>query len=477
MKCRRSIAIFAVLVLLFATACAVNPVTGKKELSLISEAQEIELGKQTDSEIRAQYGVYNDPALTAYVRGIGMSMTQLTHRPGLTYHFAVLDTPVINAFAVPGGYIYVTRGILSLMNSEAELAVVLGHELGHVNARHSVRKMSQMILVQLGMVVGSALSETFAKISGVASIGIQLLFLKFSRNDEFQADQLGVTYSRKGGYNPGRMVDFFASLQKMGDLSGGQSLPGFLSTHPLTPNRIKKVQEMQLATDNQLKVSRTAYMNRINNLVYGNDPRQGFVQGSAFYHPGMRFAFNVPSGWQVQNTPSQVVLVAPNENAAMILHAEQSSMPLRDYANKKAQGTQGYTLVDERNLTINGMSSYQQLIDVVQENQQSLRMRASYIRKGQHIYAFSALSTQDTFSDYDFQFGTVVGSFQQLNDRSLLNVTPTRIQIVRANGRQKLNTILKNAGINQKTWSQFAIMNALDLNEIPQAGRLIKIVK
>jgi predicted Zn-dependent protease len=477
MKCRRSTAILTVVLLIFSTACAVNPVTGKKELSLISEAQEIELGRQTDQEIRAQYGIYNDPALTEYVRGIGVAMGPLTHRPDLTYHFAILDTPVINAFAAPGGYIYVTRGILSLFNSEAELAVVVAHELGHVNARHSVRKMSQLMLIQLGLAVGSALSETVAKISGVASIGIQLLFLKFSRDDEFQADQLGVDYSRKSGYNPGKMVDFFASLQKMGDLSGGQSLPGFLSTHPLTSNRIKKVQEMQLAADSQLKVSRTSYLNKINNLIYGNDPQQGFVQGSAFYHPGMRFAFNIPSGWTVQNTPSQVVLVAPDENAALILKAEKSAMSLRDYAAQKAQGTEGYSLLDERNLSINGLSSYQQLYDVAQENQQGLRMRASYIRKGQHIYSLSALSTQEAFNNYDFQFGTVVGSFKQLNDRRYINVQPTRIRVIRADGRQNLRTIFQKAGINEKSWPQFAIMNALDLNETPQAGRLIKTVK
>ena len=477
MKYRRSVTIFAVVLLLFSTACAVNPVTGKKELSLISEAQEIELGKQTDQEIRAQFGIYNDPALTEYVTGIGLALAPLTHRPDLTYHFAILDTPVINAFAAPGGYIYVTRGILSLFNSEAELAVVVAHELGHVNARHSVRKMSQLMLVQLGLVVGSALSETFAKISGVASIGIQLLFLKFSRSDEFQADQLGVNYSRKGGYNPGKMVDLFASLQKMGDLSGGHSLPGFLSTHPLTANRIQKVQEMQLAADNQLKVSRTAYMNKINNLVYGSDPRQGYVQGSAFYHPEMRFVFNIPSGWKVQNTPSQVVLVAADENAAMVLQTEQSSLSLQDYAAKKAQDAQGYSLLDERNLTVNGLSTYQQLYDVTQENQQSLRMRASYIRKGQHIYSFSALSTQDTFNNYDSQFGAVIGSFKQLNDRSRLKAEPTRIQIVKADGRQNLRAIFQKEGIDEKAWPQFAIMNALGLDEIPQAGRLIKIVK
>lgn len=477
MNYRRSLIVFIIVLFVFTAACAVNPVTGKKELSLISEAQELELGKQTDQQVRAQYGIYDDPALTDYVRRIGMEMAPLTHRPDLAYQFAVLDTPVINAFAVPGGYIYVTRGILALMNSEAELAVVLGHELGHVNARHSVRKMSQLMLVQIGLVVGSALSDTFAKLSGVAGIGIQLLFLKFSRNDEYQADQLGVDYSRKGGYNPGKMVDFFASLQKMGDLSGGQSLPGFLSTHPLTTNRIKEVEEMQQAGDKRLRVAQADYMNRINNLIYGSDPRQGFVQGSAFYHPEMRFAFSVPDGWTVQNTPTQVVLVAPEENAAMILKAEQSSASLQDYAAAQAQSAQGYSLIDDRNLTINGLSSYQQLYDITQENNQTLRMRASYIRKDKYIYSFSALSTQDAFDSYDSRFGTVVESFKQLNDRRYLNANPTRLQIVKADGRQTLRSIFKGTGIDEKDWPRFAIMNALELDATPAAGRMIKIVK
>jgi predicted Zn-dependent protease len=227
--------------ILYAASCAVNPITGKRELSLISESQETSLGEETDKEIRLQYGIYDDPSLSEYIRGVGEKLVPHTHRPHLTYHFSVLDSPVVNAFAVPGGYVYVTRGILAMMNSEAELAAVLGHELGHINARHSVRRMSKLLLVQLGLSVGGALSETFAKISGVASLGIQLLFLKYSRDDEREADRLGVEYSRNAGFNPGEMVGFFASLQKLGDLSKGASLPGFLSTHPLNRERIQNV--------------------------------------------------------------------------------------------------------------------------------------------------------------------------------------------------------------------------------------------
>jgi predicted Zn-dependent protease len=145
-------------------------VTGKKELSLISEQQELAIGKETDGQVRGQYGIYSDDRMMGYVTTSGKVLAEHSHRPNLAYHFAVLDSPVINAFAVPGGYVYLTRGILALMNSEAEMAVVLGHELGHVNARHSVKKMSQMILFQAGLAIGSAISDTFAKISGTCQI-------------------------------------------------------------------------------------------------------------------------------------------------------------------------------------------------------------------------------------------------------------------------------------------------------------------
>ncbi|MDH4272678.1 MAG: M48 family metallopeptidase, partial [Candidatus Aminicenantes bacterium] len=270
---------FVLFLIIGLVGCATNPVTGKKELSLISENQELALGKQTDVEIRQQYGVYGDAALNAYVQSVGRSLAPHTHRPHLDYQFAVLDTPVVNAFAVPGGYIYVTRGILALMGSEAELAVVLGHELGHVNARHSVQRMSEMMLVQVGLAVGSALSDTFAEISGLAGVGVQLLFLKYSRDDERQADTLGIEYAREGAYNPGEMVAFFSSLEKLGDVSGGHALPGFLSTHPLTSERIDRVRQMLTEGDRTLEVKERPYLGRIDGLVYGNDPRQGYVEG------------------------------------------------------------------------------------------------------------------------------------------------------------------------------------------------------
>jgi len=473
---RKILASFCFYFLLLTVACAINPVTGKYELSLISEQQEIALGKEADGEIRHQYGVYDAPVLNEYVKKIGMTLTPHTHRPHLTYNFAVLDTPVVNAFALPGGYIYVTRGILAMMNSEAELAAVLAHELGHVSARHSVQRLSKLLLVQAGLTVGSALSDAFSEISGVASIGIQLLFLKYSRDDEREADALGVEYSRKSGYNPGEMISFFSSLQKLGDLSGGQSLPGFLSTHPLTSERIQNVQASLRESDRQLTIKQAAYLKSIENIVFGDDPRQGYVEGNAFYHPNMRFSFSFPRDWKLQNEPSQVVLASKDGQAAVVLQAERSSENLNDYALKKAAELEEAFFISEQSLNINGLSSLQQLYDLSRPEKEVLRVLITHIKKGPIIFSFYALSTTNDFPKYDFQFSTLVSSFKELRDRTHLRRQPNRLKLVRADGKQTLKQMFMRAGLEKDIWSNLAIMNGMKLDQIPKQNQLVKLV-
>ncbi len=472
----RSIRLSVLILLVAALSCAINPVTGKRELSLISEPDEIALGKQTDVEIRNQYGIYADSELNGYVESVGKALVPYTHRPNLDYRFAVLDTPVVNAFAVPGGYIYVTRGIVALMRSEAELAVVLGHELGHVNARHSIRRMSEMMLVQVGLAVGSALSETFAEISGLAGAGIQLLFLKYSRDDEREADALGVEYARQGTYNPGEMIGFFGSLERMGDLSGGHALPGFLSTHPLTSERIDKVRTMLVANDQSLAIKRNDYLRRIDGIVYGNDPRQGYVDGQAFYHPELAFTFTFPSGWTVQNTPARVSIVSKDEKAAILLQAEKSELDLSDYSRKRAADIKGSELVGEDRLSVSGLDSYHQIYDVPSQEGTSLRLRLSVIRKGDYVYTLTALSSVQEFKTYDADFRQTAQSFAPLKDSSRLNRRASRLRIIKADGRSTLQQIFSGAGIKKDLWSNFAIMNGMELDAKPIAGELVKIV-
>jgi predicted Zn-dependent protease len=471
-------AITVLLIVAFsALSCAVNPVTGKKELNLISESQEIAMGKETDVEIRQEYGIYADPQVNAYVQSIGQALAPLTHRPNLPYQFAVLDTPVVNAFAVPGGYIYVTRGILALMGSEAELAVVLGHELGHVNARHSVHRMSEMMLAQVGLVVGSALSETFAQVAGLAGVGVQILFLKYSRDDERQADALGVEYARKGVYNAGEMIAFFGSLEKMGDLSGGHALPGFLSTHPLTSERIEKVKQMLTADDQKLEVKERPYLGHIDGIIYGDDPRQGFVEGGRFYHPEMTFTFGIPSGWKVANTPSQVMMSSPDQKAALVLQAEKTAEDLAAYTRKKAGQIQGAQFVGDDNLKVPGLASVHQVYRVDQQQGAPIGLRLSAIRKGDLVYTFSAVAALTDFPRFNDEFKRSAQSFAPLRDPAFLNRRPHQIRLVEANGGQTLQEIFSSNGMNKEIWTTAAILNGLEVGAKPPRGQLVKVIR
>ncbi len=457
-------------------SCAINPVTGKKELSLISEQGEVELGRQTNTEITALYGLYDPRGVGAYIAGVGKRIAPFSHRPNLAYSFQVLDTPVVNAFAAPGGFIYVTRGALALINTESELAVVLGHELGHVAARHTVRRMSEMMVIQVGLVVGSVLSDTFAEIAGVAGIGIQLLYLKFSRDDERQADALGVEYARRAGYSPARMINFFATLQRLGDMSGGSSLPGFLSTHPLNSERIKNVSALLTAADASLAVRREPYVQTIDNIVYGEDPRQGYTEGNVFYAPSLRFALSYPQGWKIENTPNQVTLASADGQAAFILEAEKTAEGLQTYAERKSAEIKERELLGDASLTVNGLAAYERLYKVPRQDKDALRVRLSFIRKGEHVYTLGALSAAGSFDGYDGQFRSILRSFRDVHDAAHLNRAPRRLKMLKAPGDRSLQSVFEAAGMAKETWPKAALLNEMQVGDKPLAGQWIKTI-
>ena len=217
--------------LLIISACAVDYVTGKRTFNLISEQQEIQIGREADPSIIAQYGLYEDEKLAAYVNDIGQKIAAISHRSNLKYTFRVVDSPIVNAFALPGGWVYFTRGILAHFNSEEELAGVMGHEIGHVVARHGAEQMSKAQLAGIGLAGMSAVSPEFAQFGKLAEAGVGLLFLKFGRNQESESDKLGVEYSTKLGYDAHKMANFFRTIARLSQSHGG-GLPNFLSTHP-----------------------------------------------------------------------------------------------------------------------------------------------------------------------------------------------------------------------------------------------------
>jgi predicted Zn-dependent protease len=465
---------FPVLLTVF-LACAVNPVTGKKEFMLVSQADELALGRQTDAEVISQYGLYTDEALQAYVSMLGKKMAAITHRPELPYEFKVLDTDVLNAFAVPGGYVYFTREIMAYLNDEAELAGVMGHELGHIAARHSAQQMTQAQLVSLGLGLGSALSETFAKYAGIASFGVQMLFLRFSRDHERQADQLGVEYMTKTGYDGQAMAEFFTTLERLNPDDG--SIPAWFSTHPNPVDRVAAVQRYTLEWKQQypgtaISRNRDAYLKKIENAVVGQDPRQGFVRNGVFYHPGLAIQFPVPAGWTVNNLASQVQMVAPPEDAAVLFSISQGTDPAAAASQFAAQSS---AIVSSRqSATIHGMPAVLMQSDIQSED--TLRVYSAFIRKDAGTFVFHGLGTRENYSSYLASFRNVAQGFQKVTDTKILNVKPKRIKLQAAKTRTSVRNALLGMNVKTEDLETLAILNGLNQTDVIEKDTLLKTI-
>ena len=460
-------------------ACAVNPVTGKKEFMLLSERDEIALGQQTDKSIVQMYGVYDDQALQEYIDGLGQKMVKVSHRPNLKFEFKVMDSPVINAFAVPGGFVYITRGILGYLNNEAELAGVIGHEIGHVAARHSAKQYSNAQLAQLGLGVGSILSEDFAQYAGLAAQGLGLLFLKFSRDNERQSDDLGVEYSTKVGYDAREMANFFVTLDKMSGGGEGGGLPSWFSTHPDPADRVQDVRKEAAKWQSQLKksnltVNRGNYLNKVNGLIFGENPRQGFVENNIFYHPDMRFLFPVPAGWKVTNLPTQVQIVSSDEQAAIIFTLASGNSP-QQAANKFVADNKA-TVLTQEDITVNGFATHRIMTSATGQSG-TIQVLSYFIRKDNSVLVFHGLSDQQQFTNYQNTFRNTMQGFAVLTDRSKLNVKPDRLRIRKIDRTMTLKDALKKFNTPNDQLEKMALVNGVDLNAQLSQNSMIKIVE
>jgi predicted Zn-dependent protease len=317
----------AALLAWLAAGCAVNPATGKKEFSLVTPAQEAAIGREGYGATIAEYGQYDDSNLGAYVDSVGRRVAAASEEPTLPWRFTVLDDPVVNAFAMPGGYIYVTRGLLAHMQSEAQLAGVLGHEIGHVTARHTAKQITQQQIAGLGLGLASAVSPTFARYSSVAQQGLGLLMLKYSRDDETQADELGVRYATASGYDPREIPGTYHTLQRIAERSG-QSLPNYMSTHPDPGQREVRTSDLAAkaaAGRTNMNVRQRVYLDHVRNLVYGDNPRYGWFEGSRFYHPVLGLEMSFPPGWKTQHTHTALTGQSADQQGVMQMTLAQGA--------------------------------------------------------------------------------------------------------------------------------------------------------
>ena len=462
--------------LLLIAACTMNPATGERQLTLMSEAQEIQIGAQTHPEVLASFGAYDDPEWQTYIQELGAKIAATSERPDLNWTFTVLDDPVVNAMALPGGFIYVNRGILAHFNSEAELASVLGHEIGHVTARHSATQMSRAQLAQLGLGLGAVLRPELEQYMGLAGAGLQLLFLKYTRDDERQADMLGFRYSLRSGYDPHAMLDLFTMLEGVESAGGQERLPAWAVTHPYPENRLAETQRMldsAKVSSAGLTWNRETYLRQLDGMVYGPDPRQGYFDGQAFYHPELKFRLLFPAGWRTNNGFSAVTGLAEQQDGLL-----QLALGSADAIATQLQGflaQDGVTPGSTSSAPINGLPAVSAPFSATLEDGSPVRGRIAILTYGGRNYRLMGIAKEAQAAAYDPVIQSWIRSFRPLTDVARLNVRPARIQVV------TLGAPMTVSAFNAKYPStvpveQVALLNGVAVDGSFPAGRLVKRV-
>ncbi len=465
------------------TACSTNPATGEKQFTaLMSPSQEIQISAQEHSKIINQYGIYNNKVLQSYISDIGEKIAQYTERPEIDYKFFLLDSPIVNAFALPGGYIYITRGTLALANSEAEIASVLSHEIAHVTARHSAERYSRNIVTSLGaMIISTAVGNS--GISQALGIGSDLYIKSYSRGQETQADKLGIRYLTRAAYNPKAMAGFLKSLQINNELDAiinnkkqVNIAGGYFSTHPATIDRINKAISQANIYSSDINIdNRYKYLKMINGMTYGDSSAQGFIRGNNFYHPQIGFKFSVPKGYKIINQPSHVV-ASKQDGAIIIFDMVRNNGLLSPMSFLKNIWMQGENIYNAENININGMKAATASFQAIVKGKKT-QIRLIVIKWSENKFARFQVVLPDNLSKEqikDIKKSTY--SFSRLNNKERLTIKPYKIKIITAKATDNIASLSKLMIQERHKEKYFRALNGLNDDEEIIANRLYKIV-
>ena len=467
--------------LAFVVACATNPVTGRREFSFMSEAQEIAIALESDPLIKEQMGIYNDPDLQSYVAEIGQRMAKISERPQLPWRFTVVDVPAVNAFAVPGGGIYITRGILPFLDNEAELAGVIGHEIGHVTARHSAQQYTRQVsgqagLLALGIFVPAA--RPFGQLSGQA---LGVLFLRYGRGDELQADQLGARYESMLGWDPAGVPAFLSTLGRLDEAAGDRrGVPNWLSTHPEPLSRVTEIQptvDQLKAAGANFSANRDAWLRRIDGILYGDNPEQGLARGSTFLHPVLRFRIDFPDQWEIANSPQEVVAKAPGADIFMFLQVveQPQGRDIQEIARNSMRSAGFRASQQGERASINGLDAFMGVYQGQVQGLGAVVARAAHIMYEGDVYVVVGLVSRDAFQQADGAFVASIRSFRSLSAAEAEDIHPNRVDLYVVRAGDTWQSIAERSGGVVKP-ATLAIMNKATPDSQPQPGTRIKIV-
>ena len=450
---------------------------------LISEADEARIGAEQHDQILAEFGgAYDDPKIAAYVDSIGQFLALTSERPNVKFTFTVLNSPIVNAFALPGGYIYVSRGLLALAGDEAELAGVIAHEIGHVAARHGAQRMSSGIMAQLGLGLLSILTDS-PELSGIAQLGAMAAIQGYSRDQEFEADMLGVHYLERAGFDTEAMASFLAKMRAYSEVEGriaGHSGSGdqfdIFATHPRTAERVRRaVQAANVSRVAQPIVGREIYLNKINGMLFGDDPGQGVVRGRQFLHPDLGFRFEAPPDFSLLNGQTQVLGRGP-DGAILVFDADSrpDGRPMTGYLQDIwAEGTPVRELqrfyVDNREaatamvrLDLNGQPADARLIAIGFDSTV--------------IYRFVFLTPTTVTAHFYPLFRETVYSFRGLSASEADAIRPHRLVLHWVRGGETSAQIASRMPSDRYALARFLVLNGLYPNQALGQGWVLKTV-
>lgn len=465
------------------SGCATNPVTGNQDFVTVSNDKELQIGRENHPKIIAQYGLYQDEAMQKYVQSVGEKLAEASHRPDLIYRFTVLDSPVINAFALPGGYIYITRGLMAYLNSEAELAAVLGHEIGHVTARHGVRQQSASTAANLLYTLGailvpelrhSASQEAFNMLGGALLSG-------YGREHELEADRLGAEYLARTGYTPAAMIDVIRVLKDQEQFAAAQAKKlgqeyqgyhGLFASHPDNDTRLHEVVAAanQYQISDKSKVGKQVYLKHLEGLTFGDSEKQGIRSGRNFYHLSMRFALSFPEGWHIENGQKRVQAIAA-EGKAFI------EMGVSD-VNKKL--TPAQFIAQRLDLKIrsgeafnnHGLEGYTGLTEI---DKKAVRVGVVYLRKQAFIFLGGTKNGRD-MDLYDEQFVAAIKSFHDLKQEEEHLAHELTLHLVTAAEKDSYASWAKASRISNSPEQQLRLLNGDFPNGEVKSGQQYKLV-
>jgi predicted Zn-dependent protease len=472
-------------------ACSVNPATGENSFTaFMSPEKEKQIGAEEHPKIIKQFsGAYDDIELSAYVAEIGFRLTQVSELPNNEFHFTVLNDDTINAFALPGGYIYVTRGLIALAENEAELAGVIAHEIGHVTARHTAERHSKTMAANIGLTILGVVGSIYGaprSATDFLSAGAESLLKGFSREQELQADMLGVRYISRAGYNPDSMSSFFKKMKGHDELQSAISgRPtneenfNHASTHPRTSDRIN--QAIELARDvivENPKIETELFLSNIDGIIFGDDPHQGVRRGRDFLHPDLKLHFTVPEGFILQNTPTQVI--ARHKNDSVIIFDMENPKNakkvdnLKNYLVHKWGSNMGLEGIDK--LNINGMEAW---TGFVRRNTRSgpRDIRLIAIRgDNSEIFRLAFITPIDAFDNMAEGLKRMTYSFSRLSQQEADAIEPLRIKIINAAANDTSQTLAKRMSENEFSKEWFELLNMVALQDGLNADKHVKII-